>query len=614
MWRCEMFRYLLAILLQALPAGFSSAPAGDPPCLARPPEDVAVHSIGNIALAVSNMGRWGDPYGDFPSMEWPNGQESMYIWNTGIWASCYGQITPGGTAAKYASISDYGRWEFYPSDGFPLVYSVPGSTAPEQSGYGIDDWYEGYNETPFGLQILVSNYTWPDAGYDEFLVTDMRATHHAEFGYPGSVLDGFVLGILGDCDVATADPDECNLDDLVYFDGHAIWGEGGYGDYDYRFDDGTLASEQDDYILQENPDATGGPLYQYNYIGSDGIPDNDTDENGVSDHFTILAKVADGDTSYVTDPATGIVMFEEGFPYFHLQRTVGDTTYLVVPRNLAYMWDGDNTISLEDDTGEPSINPPCDGFVGFRLMDLWVAKAGGVVERPGLAMGANVPLSFEWWNWEMDPGDDPEIYDIMWGLNWDGSGTYSGPSFMADWAGNPDTPEAMAPDNPGPFPFALDNPHSLGHPCFDYRFLISCAPVTLEDGDTLHVVGGWVVGEGLEGLRRNADMMLDAYYRSSIWGGGLGTGDGAQGPGGSLRILGATPNPASAAVTVVFEAPSGETPLLTVYDMSGRAVAASRPVQCGEVTMDLGSLPAGVYVVVLGSDSGRDAARLVLLR
>jgi hypothetical protein len=280
------------------------------------------------------------------------------------------------------------------------------------------------------------------------------------------------------------------------------------------------------------------------------------------------------------------------------------------------MWDGDDSTSMEDETGEPTLTTPCVGFIGFRLIDLWVVKAGGGVERPGLAMGAAIPLSFSWWNWEEDPGDDPEIYDYMWGLNPDASGTMSGPSFISDWVGNPNTPGAFNSQNPGPFPFAMDQPMAIGQPAFDYRFFVSLGPVTLEDGDTLRIVGGWVIGEGLEGLRRIADLMLDAFYRSSIWGGGLGTGDDDPGAGDNLRILCASPNPASAAVTIGFSTPPGSIPALTIYDMSGRVAVASQPAGCGEgsLTLDLSGLPTGIYSVSLSSAFARDCSRLVVLR
>jgi len=100
----------------------------------------------------------------------------------------------------------------------------------------------------------------------------------------------------------------------------------------------------------------------------------------------------------------------------------------------------------------------------------------------------------------------------------DYSGRTSGPAYLAEWIGSETAPLAFQPSNPGPFPVVHANPFSLGYLPFDYRFLISMGPANLADGDTLHVVGGWVMGNGLEELRINADNMLDAYYRDGGWG------------------------------------------------------------------------------------------------
>jgi len=212
------------------------------------------------------------------------------------------------------------------------------------------------------------------------------------------------------------------------------------------------------------------------------------------------------------------VPFSDGMPPNHWEHTVGDTVYHVVPRNMSYMWDGDAPASTIDDTGEPAATPPCNGFIGWRLLDYYVEKADGQIERPIDVYGYPIPISHSWWNIETDPGNDVEKYNYMWGKNPDLNGRVSAPLYLSDWVGNPNTPDAYEPENPGPFPIVYDNPLPLGYPVFDYRFLITMGPVNLEDGDVLHVAGGWVVGLGLDGLRQAADNMLDAYYRDGGWG------------------------------------------------------------------------------------------------
>ncbi|MBD3278998.1 MAG: hypothetical protein GF388_11920, partial [Candidatus Aegiribacteria sp.] len=352
----------------------------------RPEEAEVVHRIGNLGSDLFNIGIWGDPWGDSLSMEWPIDSNNNYLWCGDLWSCCYGNITPQDSAARYASCSDYGFWELRPSEGWPLLYETPGGVAPEQSQYGIDDWYTPENEYPYGIGIFVQNYSWDNTGYDNFIAMHIIATHHSEYGNPGVPLEGLLVAIRGDCDVASADVTECHLDDMVYYDGHAIWCNDPQATFEYQFDDGDMASTQDDYTYQQNPD---NPLpssdpdnihYYYNYTGSDGIPDNDTDQNGVSDHFTILAKVTGGDTLYISDPVSGVTLFDEGMPENYFNHTVGDTVYLVVPRNLSYMWDSDALSSGDDDSGEPLISPYCNGYIGWRLLDVWIVKEGGGIE------------------------------------------------------------------------------------------------------------------------------------------------------------------------------------------------------------------------------------------
>ncbi len=587
---------------------------------ARPPVEFAIHDIGNIGMAISNVGMWSDPWANYPCMEWPSGSFNNYLWIGDIWSSCYGDITSSDSTAKYASCSDYGEWELRPSDGYPMVYETPGSNAPEQSEYGIDDWDVSYNDQPYGLGVFVQNYTWDIQGFDNFLATELTVTHHSEHGNPGVPLDGFVLSIRGDCDVATADVTECHLDDMVYYDGHAIWCNDPDATFEYEFTNNDYASTQDAYEYQQNPDnplPPGDPeniFYHYNYLGVDGIPDNDIDQNDVSDHFTILAKVVGSDTLYREDPQSGVILFEEGMPLNHFSHTVSDTTYLVVPRNLSYMWDSDSPSSSDDDSGEPLLSVVCNGFVGWRLLDVWVDKAGGGIERPSDVYGYPIPISHQWWNWESDPTTDEEKYEFMWGKNPDLNGLYSGPAYMSAWVGNPNTPEATTPQNPGPFPFVFDSPIHLNYPVFDYRFLQSIGPLELEDGDTLHVMGGWVAGRGLDGLRMNADLLLDAYYRDSIWGQGLGIESTEPVPGNDILV---SPNPMTSGGMVNFTLGEPGRAVITIYDISGRSVATvlNSEMSAGNhsVSLNTSGMGSGVYFARILTGSSSAVGRFVVL-
>ena len=624
----KKFKLSLYIGTSVLLALFSNAAAGElqllphpssPGTDVRPPEVTEVHSIGNISSSVTNIGLWGDPWANYASMEWPIGSGSSYLWCGDLWTCCYGDITPADSTDKWSVCCDYGNWELQPSDGYPMEYLLPGSVAPEQTQYGIDDW-DPDHDTPYGLGIWVENYTWDIAGYDNFMAMEMIFTHHSEHGNPGVPLDAFVAGIRGDCDVATADVTECHLDDLVYYDGHAIWCNDPDATFEYAFDGPENASTQDDYTYQQNPDnplPSGDPeniWYYYNYLGTDGIPDNDVDQNGVSDHFTILAKVVGTDTLYRQDPLSGVTLFEDGMPFYHYSHTVGDTTYLVVPRNLSYMWDGDGPGSSDDDSGEPLISPACNGFIGWRLLDFWIVKADQSIERPIDVYGYPIPISHLWWNWESDPGTDPEKYDYMWGKNPDLNGLHSGPAYMLDWVGNPNAPEVIIPDNPGPFPFVYDAPLSLIYPVFDYRFLICFGPVELADGDSLHVVGGWVMGLGLDGLRMNADFLLDAYYRDSIWGEGLGIETGTPAVLTGITVF---PNPMRTQSSVEFTLQSPSHVNLSIYDIYGRLIEntldSELPAGSHSCTIGRNHIPGGVYFVRLQAGNEIQTGRFVVL-
>ena len=491
----------------------------------RPPLQWTLHNLGNLWSAVLNIGRIGDPDTNYPSMEWPGGQASSYLYSGDIWASVFDPSGAESPDRYLASCADFTGYELRPSEGFPVVKLVPGPIALEQSMFGYDDWLSTVNERPFGFLNYESNYSWGTPGFNDFVAQHHIVTYHAEYNTSNlTSLDGLLFGVRGDCDLATIDPVEAAIDDNVYYDGHAIWCNDPDATFEYVFQNGTNASEQDIYTYRQNADSPLDPtdpnnvFYHYNYVEADGILDNDVDGNGVSDHFTVLFRFTDTDTIYTLIPENGLYRFTDGMPENYWLHTVGDTTYAVVPRNMSYMWDGDGPGSTADDTGEQELTPPVVGFIGWRLMDLWVKKADGTIERPVDVYGVPIPISHGWWNWESDPGTDEEKYQYMWGDFPDENGQFSGPAYLADWVGNPNTPNARVASNAGPFPFVYENPLALGYPVFDYRFLPSMGPVNLETGDSLHIVGGWVLGAGLDGLRTAADNMLDAYYRNGGWG------------------------------------------------------------------------------------------------
>jgi hypothetical protein len=491
---------------------------------ARPPVTATLHNLSKLWTVMYNVDRYGDPNFNYPSMDWPGGESNDHLYWGSYWCSAYGEVTPDAVEDYYCSATEYGGYEFWASEGSPMVKVTPGPVALEQTTWAEDDWYPTYQEHPMGIRCHQTAYSWGTPGYDEFLVNDLVYTHHSEYGNPGVPLDAFVMSMWGDCDISQADASEPAIDDMVFYDGHVIWCNDPDATFEYEFDDGTKGSEADIFTYQQNPDAApedpeDNVYYYYNYLGSDGLVDADVDGNGVSDHFTILFKVVGSDTLYATEPNTGLELFADGMPEDYWMHTVGDTAYAVVPRNTTYMWDADNPASAVDDTGEPSIVPACNGFIGWRLLDLYMKPAGtDTIIRPVDVYDYPIPLSHGWWNWESDPGTDFEIYKYQWGENPDLSGRRSAPAYLSDWVGDPNAPLAYECENPGPWPIVHEVPLALEYPSFDYRFLLSMGPVDLADGDSLFVVGGWLVSRGLDGLRQSADNLLDAYYRDGGWG------------------------------------------------------------------------------------------------
>ena len=495
----------------------------------RPPVVAILMNLSNVWSAFFNLGLMGDPDSNYPSMEWPGGEGSSYLYAGDFWGTCYGPVTAWGDSVGYwASCNDFSTgYEFRPSIGYPAEKLNPGPIALEEVHYGFDDWDEVNNANPMGLFIYQENYAWGTPGYNNFIANSFNIMHFSDHGNPGEPLGAFVMAIRADCDVATADVTDCHIDDLVYYDGHAIWCNDPVATFEYEFDGGLKASEQDNYTYQQNPvnplpeDDPQNIFYYYNYTGADGILDNDVDGNGVSDHFTILFKTlvsAPTDTIWLPVNTAGLIPFGNGMPPNSWKQTVGDTVYHVVPRNMSYMWDSDDPGSSVDDSGEWSISPPSNGFIGWRLLDFYIVKVGGTIERPIDVYDYPIPLSHGWWNWNSDPGIDQETYNYIWGQNPDLNGRHSAPMYLSDWIGNEYAPLAFAPENPGPFPVVYDNPKNLMYPVFDYRFLLAAGPVNLEDGDSLHISGGWIIGLGLSGLRQASDDMLDAYYRDGGWG------------------------------------------------------------------------------------------------
>jgi hypothetical protein len=89
-------------------------------------------------------------------------------------------------------------------------------------------------------------------------------------------------------------------------------------------------------------------------------------------------------------------------------------------------------------------------------------------------------------------------------------------------------------------------------------------------------------------------------------------------PADRLTLMAPYPSPASSDVTICYHLPADGTVRLSLYDLAGRRVETlvDGELSAGrhEVTWDASGVPAGVYLVLLDTDSGRVQRRLVVAR
>jgi hypothetical protein len=444
-----------------------------------------VHNMGTLWNAQTNYGICGDANAGQtgrPSMEWPGGSRVQYLWEGRFW---FGAIVGGEFRCSHA---DYGNYELYPTIGSSFdIITGANSRSMEDFVVTYDDLNKTFHSTqPIGIKVIERNLVWALPDFD-----DIVAYEYELINVSGTILNDFIISFVYDNDVgAVADVSNPHIDDVVDFDG---W-------------DG-LNSDTDTWDIVENIDIDGdeygvpnnqldgyddwGIPYGLEFVGSPTVPYPYYDPakihtDGFYDEYTVLP--------------------DENGPYLHWQSDVPEANppriageYAVVgtdtlrgycvPRNMSYMYDGDDPASGNWDTGErddPSINRG-EGVLGFI--------GGALIYTDHLPYVESIEdtlrrvYSHQWWNWESDPGSDKEKYEYMIG----GHTLSAGRKFM-----------------PRPF--------ESGAPVFDYRWMTTSGPFNdYYNNDTLRVVYVAAVGEGLRGLRQNIDNALWAYYSGSTW-------------------------------------------------------------------------------------------------
>ena len=460
-------------------------------------EDVLkVHNIGKLWSATSNYGIYGDPEvpDRNPSYEWPGGSGTNYQWEGRFWI---GSIVGG---EKYVSHADYGDYELHPSqDEYwqPWVYPAPDDFLLGWSGVNpragrmksLQDSYVVFddlqqNTNPLGVKIIQRGLSWSVKDLDDLLVFEIAVINEPGEG-PGTLNDFYVSWCF-DSDVGTGtDPTAPHIDDLVDFDGY----DGEDGDTDER-------DWVENYDWNENGELDGydewGVQYGMQYHASPSI---------VNPNFDPTLNSPDGffdEYSVIIDPEGPELIWQntvtfEGPGGTTISAVAGNPVEIngeiihgyCVPRNMSFIYDGDDPTTPEYDAAERQGTVNVPGYIAGRLLYSPI-----MVDNPIETIPVDTILlvySHMWWNWNSDPGSDIQKYDFMAATHADAKGKH----FM-------------------PHPF------DIGAPEFDYRFLLSTGPFDdFEEGDTLKFVYASGVGWGLRGIRENMDNALEAYYSGS---------------------------------------------------------------------------------------------------
>ena len=504
-WRYLFFTLLIGIYMFSGESSARSKKVYKGPVLTKPAgfsvEDVMkVHNIGKLWSATSNYGIYGDPEvpDRYPSYEWPGGSGTHYQWEGRFWI---GAIVGG---EKWVSHADYGDYELHPNEDDewqPWIYPAPddfllgwagvnpvaGRMKSLQDSYVVFDDFTRGNNKPLGVKIIQRGLGWSVKDLDDLLIFEIAVVNEPGVG-PGTLNDLFVSWCF-DSDVGGgADPTSPHIDDLVAFDGY----DGDDGDTDER-------DWVENYDWNENGELDGydehGVQYGLQYHASPNIvnPDFDPTKNSPDGFFDEYTVIIDPDgpeliwqtTVNLEGPDGATINAVAGSPV----QINGEVIHgYCVPRNMSFIYDGDDPTTPEYDAGERQATQRVPGYIGGRLL-----YSPLMVKNPIESVPVDDILlvySHMWWNWNSDPGSDIQKYDFMAATHADAKGK----KFM-------------------PHPF------DIGAPEFDYRFLLTTGPFNnFKEGDTLKFVYASGVGWGLRGIRENVDNAMVAYYSGSLTG------------------------------------------------------------------------------------------------
>ncbi len=436
-----MHRFFVIMLITSIQTGLSQEnPAV---WVQRPLRESRVHDLGTLWTSVTNFGQFGDPSYFSPSMEWPGGSGCHYLRYGGLWI---GAIRDGDTLVTQLGL---GQYEWSPSENYPHEYGPGKSTLDSYVVY--DDLLQLWS---LGIRVHQRTLSWLDPVYDDFIAYEFTVIHVGE-----EKLDGVYVGWVYDYDIgAGTDPVFPGRDDIVDYDG---WHSTEYETWHSL--PPNLITEQGKYIdIVENLDVNG---------------------NGVLDGYDAYGLPWGDPYNPRYDPQK---VFPDGYPdeWQVFLTTTGDT--LVIPRNMSYMYDGDDPETGPFDAGEIGALPvDATGFAGGRLLYSDIHAHGTSVDDLYIR-----PASHQWWPADQSPRSEVEKYSYLSGRH-----PLTGVAF-------------------------LRHPFDLIMPVDNYRVLQSSGPFQdFQPADTLRFVWIEAVGKGLRGLRRHMDKAMIAYYTGSLFSG-----------------------------------------------------------------------------------------------
>lgn len=379
-----------------------------------------------------------------------------YLTNYGVLGGEKGMALPGLSWPGNISVNNYYSWESY----FVVGVKENGFYYVTQKGYQTTEWGRGkifyhgpgiseediviswhdssnniYNAPTkrTGLEVICRSYTWSFEPWNDFIPYEFFVIWHkdqCDIPNVGETLDSVFIGIYMDCDISGADWSNPQIDDTTFFDGYVAheWDTLGY-----PYDSVTLLP---DTFLN--------------------IPDS------IYDQYIIY-----GDNEW--------------------EHTIrGDT--LLLPRNLAYMWDYDDPTTPGNDIGE---NGASAGYAGIALL----------YAPPSIADSI-------WINGYGDTCRAPRVWAYH---GWVSGGIYD------------DTIYFYLSGKPYRFICKSHDPYIK-----DFRYLISSGPFKMADGETLKFVFVLAIGQGMNGgddqyygrgwirgLRQTIDYALAGYYTGS---------------------------------------------------------------------------------------------------